>query len=267
MNFKMRPEVSLGIRTMVARLARRRVKYALGSFPLSFPEVAKAAMTPEQHELSQKLASTGFDQFKMHRTVAIYIDSREYNVRRSVMAHLALPEYAMLPKQAFMSFRNTKRIDEDEGDMALERAHQLNLDDDQKDALAVWATRVVRETRLETMINWVTWQCLANCGTTGHVLAVWPYLGTMTQNHMWRARFRDAPRKIKNYAPSYETIKLVSQEIKIAEALLHGAEMLEPWSQPNDPNFVKASLVGWQWLQGDRDYAMPDGVQSVDADE
>src|SRR5215475_13098302 len=181
MNYKMRPEVGEQILNHVKMLAKRRVEYVLGAFPLIHQEVARAVMTERQLELATDLQNSGFTQFRSNNTVSIYVDRTEYpDMRRSAVVHLALPEYILQPRQVFLQFRRDLFTGE-QGLNEIANLYRLRLDDSQKAQLAQWCNKIIRETRLHDMMIWTATKVLERCPTTGHVLALWPTLATFVQ--------------------------------------------------------------------------------------
>ena len=256
MNYKMRPDVVKDIRDHVDRILERRLDYAKGAFPLSFEEVKRAVMTDHQHELVESLQDTGFNQFRSSNTVSIFVDRDEYpDMRRSAAVHLALPEYVVMPRQVFLQFRDSKRITpNDMVSSPVTSLYRLLLDASQRDALAKWTTRMIRETRLHDLVRWAVWRTLSEriSPTTGHLLALWPTLATLTTLPDWRTRFRNPPKKLRDFAPKAPTVAELHKEIEVADTILHGGEMLEAWEKK--PRAIQPTLVAWEWLERDRAY-------------
>lgn len=252
MNYKIRADAVKDIRDHVRELLQRRVDYALGACPLDLDDVRQGLMTPEQHELTKKLQGTGFNQFRSTNSVAMYVSRDQFpGIKREAVIHLGLPEYVLQPRAVFMAFRDERNIQNADQD-DINNLYKLLLPDAKRQEVATWVTRVIRETRMQDMINWCAGYVLRECKTTGEVLALWPQLGTYPRTSDWKNKFRDAPRKLRNYAPKRELVEKVSREIEVADPWLQGAQMLEPWERK--PKTVQANLVAWQWLDNDRVY-------------
>jgi hypothetical protein len=258
-NFKLGSTIKDELKDCARKLAARRVDVMTSTFPLTVAQIQEAIMPAEPLKAIRWLNSENVVGVSSTNRIHIRL-SPEYlpGLPRYCVAQLHLPEgvYPSKHSSFWGSNGSTYEPDKHFNDLTL---NEGTLDDEARDAVTEWATKAIKERRLQNMANVTVTRAIDRIHSTGDVQANWAFIGTLLPDKnsrwngdgnldMWRKRFQNGPRSLKRYERPEST---ESKKLKDAvEIFLNSAMMLSDYKHTGGT--VRSELVAWEKLSSDR---------------
>ena len=245
-NFKLSSGIVGQIHKRCQALTERRVDYARSGFPLSADDLQAATMPNDLLADLRSLAERGIQELPREQNPDVRLTRDKCRgLQRTAVLSVHLPEPIYVA-------RTTRFYGSDV--FETRHMHTLAIDPDAigPDAaarLVAWANNLVRVSRHKALVDDTVFTVLAACTSVGHVMAAWPLLATLVHDPFWKARFRNPPRDLRNYAPKIELLRRMGKQMQASEAVLAEAEMLEPFTHKGGS--LVAYLHAWEKLPGD----------------
>jgi hypothetical protein len=245
-SFKLGSGIKDALRREASRLSTLRVATMTHRFPLEVDEIQAAIMPPEplkQIRWLTKQTETGISTAQR-----IHLMLKPEN-HPGLDRHAAICLY--MPVGVY-PVRNNGYLDtgsQKDRDAAL-TFHEGELTEEARDKVTEWATKAIKERRLEKLSVTVTAHKIAHFQSSGDILAKWPFIATLVPDYetLWRERLRNGPRSLKRYGTEYPPV--YKRLMEAAELFLTSAQMLDAYVHP--ANTVRSELVSWEKLPNDR---------------
>lgn len=245
-NHKLGSSLPSDINRRCQGLTQRRVEYARAGFPLTRDELQLAVLPNDLLEDMQSLKARGVIGLPVEDDPDIHLTRDTVpRLQRGAVIRVCLHESILVACTTnfygsdVAGTKHTRTLTID----------PARLHPDSLLRLSDWTNNVVRVSRHKALVDDTVFTVLAACASVGHVLAAWPMLATLVEDPFWKARFRNGPRSLVNYAPKIELLRRMGKRMQASEAVLAEAEMLEPFVHKAGENV--AYLHAWEKLPGD----------------
>lgn len=249
----------------VFSLASRPVTLSRLNFPLDVDQIQHGGLNLSNEQLAtlKRLFHEGITTIDRTSEVRLAF-LRDYfpELRRGVVLKLTLPKSVFTGKGNAYGMPAPKFTPHDEAHYLVPRFD--NLDPEQRAGLITWLDRVIRQERMNEVVEQCVQHIIHNdkrTPTIAHLMSIWPTIGSVidpdVERHQharkqleeWRERFRNPPLRNKQlYVPDVSFITKWGKFIKIADVQIAQGLLL---SEPDESGPIKVRVEHWQRAEGD----------------
>ena len=251
-NYKLGKSLASDLMRGAMAMTERKIDYAQSGFPLTPDEIQRATISPEL-VASIEYVKNHTNHSVSGRTSNVYMTlerGKLPGLERTMVFRAMLPASIYVARGQYSSL-SLSRFDapafDTEGDSCL-IIDPARVVPDKLTALAAWANDLGRAHRIRDFISHVVYGQLRRYDCTGSILANWPMLATLTDDALWRGRFRAPPGNLKRYV--IPTTVEDRRDMLACEGAMLGAQIMQKFA--SSPHEARCVLLGLERRSTDR---------------
>jgi hypothetical protein len=270
-NWPLSQEIREHISSQARGFAARVVNLNRLNFPLTVQQIqdGAAGLTIKQIDLIKQLKTEGIETIGQVNTIRVgFLREMFPELRRSLILNMTLPRKIYLRHAYFGSHLRDKDFKPDTKSHIVARLD--NLSADERAALIVWLEKLLRQTRINEIVNNCVMVMLrdSTSPTAAHLKHLWPTLTTVidptppagngyrsrnetNRLEAWVERFRNPPmRGLMRYEPSIPMFGKYQDLMRLADTQIVAGRMM-PVPDLDRPGAICPSIDNWERLPGD----------------
>lgn len=215
-------------------------------FPLTHEEVQGCILDADTLRIIKELEARGFEGINTTHSIQLRVTSEELpGLQREAVIGVELAEAVFSASDRHTVYGGTPWGKDCTRVPALLAEH---LSAERRVGLTRWCNETIRSRRLKSMADSTIELALMPMHCTGHVLANWPMLATLTRDDMLRRRFQSAPTRLDRYKLDLSPFVKSSRQIQATDTIFNMALMMKP-DEATPP--ARAAVLAYEKLPDD----------------